>query len=169
MGSAVIRTLARSLIARGLAAFVVALLLAACASHPKLVWHSFSADGVFDGWAQTVDLLEYKYGDQFAMAQRQNEKGLGYRFGVNGPMPVAEFLYVKWRLKATGEVIEQRVDLRDRLPENMEGHYVTFVIDQRQLYVYVATPTEIKVNLPKPPLKTYLSRHTVTYEIYPNN
>ena len=46
---------------------------------------------------------------------------------------------------------------------------VTFVIDGRQLYVFVITPTPITVNLPKPPKRTWLSRYSVAYEIYPNN
>lgn len=152
--------------------FGVALLLAwltGCASGPKQVVHTFSFDGWFDDWAESVDLLEFKYGDQYRMVQRKNDNGVGYSFGVYAPMPVAEFLYVRWRLKATGEVLEDRVDLRGRLPPDMHGHEVTFVIDGRQLYVYDVTPIEIPVELPKRPLKTYLSRYTVTHEVYPTN
>jgi len=83
-------------------------------------------------------------------------------------MPVGEFLYVKWRIKETGEVLEDRVDLRKRLAPNMFEHKVTFVIDGKQLYVYLITPKAKRVEDP-PPLKTFLSRYTVTYEIYPNN
>jgi hypothetical protein len=48
-------------------------------------------------------------------------------------MPIGEFLYVKWRIKATGEVLEDRVDLHPVLPWNMGHHTVTFVIEGRQL------------------------------------
>ena len=72
-------------------------------------------------------------------------------------------------LKATGEVIEERVDLRGRLPQNMRDQEVTFVIDGRQLYVYLVTPTEITENLPKAPKRAWRSRYKVTYEVYPTN
>lgn len=138
-----------------------------CATGPKLVYHTFSFDGRHDGWAEQVSLLEYRYGDQYNLVQKKNEEGLGYGTNVNSDMPVAEFLYVRWRLKATGEVIEDRVDLRQRLPKDMYRQELTFVIDGRQLYVYIVTRTPITQILPKPPLRTWLSRHNVTYEIYP--
>jgi len=145
--------------------------LAGCASGPKLVSHSFSCDMWFDGWANQADLLEYSYGDKFQMLHkkvRPDQQGLGCG-GVTAAMPVANFLYVKWRLKATGDVIEDRVDMRGRLPENMYMQTVTFVIDGRQLYVYLVTDQQIKQRLAERPLKTWLSKHNVTYEIYPNN
>lgn len=143
-------------------------LLGACASGPKLVWQKFAFDGWSDGWAKQVDLLEYSYGDQYKMVRdrlRSGQERLGYTTNVNGPMPVGEFLYVKWRIKETGEIIEDRVDLRDKLARNMFEHGVTFVIDGKQLYVYLRTPTP---RSPKTPsgLKTYLADTRETFEIY---
>lgn len=154
-----------------LLALCLATALTACASGPKLVAHGFSYSGWADSWATKVDLLEYSYGDQYQMVQRKvrpNEGTLGYSSGVNGSMPVGEFLHVKWRIKATGEIVEDRVDLRGRLAQNMTGHAVTFVIDERQLYVYLVTPQGKKTDAP-PILKTHQSRYYVTFEIYPNN
>jgi hypothetical protein len=147
------------------------LVLSACATEPRQAYHSFNFNGWSDGWAIQVDLLEYSYGDQYHMVRRKAQPGetnLGYGTGVTGLMPVAEFLYVKWRIKATGEVIEQRVDLRNLLPPNMDEHGVTFVIDGKQLYVYLVTPIPKHESDP-PKLKTNLSLFTVTYEIYPTN
>jgi hypothetical protein len=106
----------------GLLALFLAGLLAACATGPRLVPHAFSFDGRKDGWHETVDLLAYSYGDQYHMVRNSLESPRSQVFpgrtalpsgtGVNGPMPVGEFLYVKWRIKATGEVFEDRVDLR---------------------------------------------------------
>lgn len=152
---------------RLLAAALCMAMASSCATGPKLVYHSFSFDGRHDGWAEQVDLLEYRYGDQYNLVQDKNERGLGYGTGVNSDMPVAEFLYVRWRLKATGEVIEDRVDLRQRLPKDMYRQGLTFVIDGRQLYVYIVTRTPITQNLPKPPLRTWRSQYDVAYEIYP--
>ena len=133
--------------------------------------HSFSYDGVFDGWAKQVDLLEYRYGSKtktIGEAVKPGSSSVGYRNPVVDAMPRAEFLYVKWRIKASGEVREDRVDLRPLLPQDMDRHTVTFVIDGRQLYVYLVTGT-LKPYLSPPVLRTYLSKSTVTYEIYPNN
>lgn len=145
--------------------------LTACASAPKLVAHAFSFNGWNDGWAKQVDLLEYSYGDQYHMVRdklKEGKRTLGYSAGVNGPMPVGEFLYVKWRMKETGEVVEDRVDLRDKLARNMFEHGLTFVIDGKQLYVYLITPLP-KNEYDEPLLKTTKSRYRVTFEIYPNN
>lgn len=161
------------------AVFLAALFaLSACATGPKLVAHAFSFDGRSDKWAAQVDLLEYSYGDEYRMVRNSVTKprsevyrgmdALPPSTGVNGSMPVGEFLYVKWRIKETGEVIEDRVDLRDRLPPNMFDHRVTFAIDGKRLYVYLVTPTPRNSKEPSV-LKTYLARYTVTYEIYPTN
>jgi len=160
-----------------LAVLAVILTLGACATGGRQVLHDFSFDGQYDGWATTVDLLEYSYGDKYfatrnSLANREDslykgESSLGARKGVSGPMPVGDFMYVKWRIKATGEVLEDRVDLRDRLPRDMKDHGLTFVIDGKQLYLYVVTP-EPKRPFDSPPiLKTVRSRTYVTYEIYP--
>jgi hypothetical protein len=177
--------------------FVVALFFAvavvACASGPKQVIHSFNFDGHRDAnkWVNQVDLLEYSYGDQYAMVRNslenprygtslyQGKSSLPYSSGVSGPMPIGEFLYVKWRIKATGETLEERVDLRERLPKNMTNHDLTFSIDQKQLHVYVGTPfprnpkdkytdpNRPSLTFYKPTHLTWLSAHGMTYEIYP--
>ena len=163
---------------RQVATFVLALVLVACAASSSQPWHSFSFDGRFDKWADQVDLLAYSYGDKYNMVRNSIDQPRSPAYeglrqlppatGINGPMPVGDFLYVKWRVKATGEVIEDKVDLRNLLPQNMFDHGLTFVIDGRQLYVYLVTPKFKKYGDP-PQLKTYLSNHHVTYEIYPNN
>lgn len=157
-------------IVRRLAAFGLVLALVACATGgAKRVPHAFNFEGWNDGWAKQAELLAFSYGDQYAptRAVSRDGKGIGYSDGVNGPMPVGEFLYVKWRLKASGEVLEQRVDLRDRLPRDMTDHELTFVIDGRQLYVYVVTPQAQSPEIRQRTHRTWLSRYNVTYEIYP--
>ncbi|MDR0457821.1 MAG: hypothetical protein LBH10_02140, partial [Burkholderiaceae bacterium] len=82
------------------------LALAGCAtpSQPKLVFHGFEFDGWFDKWADQVDLLAYSYGDQYDMVRAQadtSQDSLRPQAAVDGPMPVGNFLYVKWRIKKT--------------------------------------------------------------------
>lgn len=145
--------------------------LTGCASGQggKLVNHSFNFDGWYDGWQPTVQLLEYSYGDKDASVRRKAPEGdyLGYQSNVTGPMQVGESLYVRWRLKATGEVVDQRVDLRERLPSDMTGHSLTFVIDGRQLYVFVVTPQEQKPGAVLQTLRTWRSKYNVSYEVFP--
>jgi hypothetical protein len=146
--------------------------LPGCATVPQVSYHAFEFDGWFDKWATKIDLLAYSYGDpvndRFGLVHEkvaQDKQTLSYRTGVNGTMPIGEFLYVKWRVKATGEVVEDKVDLRSRLPADMFQHSITFVIDNKQLYVYLVTPKPAIKGVPE--LKTYLSDSRLTYEIYP--
>ncbi|MBS0452829.1 MAG: hypothetical protein JSS14_16160 [Proteobacteria bacterium] len=173
---AVMRAARRTCLRIVLGALVLA--LGACTaapsqSQPKLVFHSFSFDGKGSGdqWGASIDLLEYSYGDKYRMVRDKVEpprERLGPQSGVTGAMPVGDFLYVKWRVKATGEVREDRVDLRPLLPADMDHHRLTFVIEGRQLYVYLVTPKPKHEDDP-PLLKTTKSRYHVTYEIYPAN
>jgi hypothetical protein len=73
---------------------------------------------------------------------------------------------VRWRLKDSGEMVEHRVDLRDRLPRNMKNQEITFVIDGRDLYVYLITNQGKDYGSP-PVLRTWISKQYVTFEIYP--
>ncbi|MEZ5647230.1 MAG: hypothetical protein R3E99_19095 [Burkholderiaceae bacterium] len=151
---------------------LLALGLAGCAAGPRLVPHGFNFDGWYDGWAEEVDLLEYAYGDAYEPVRgkvRDGKRSAGGQSGVFGSMPVGEFLYVKWRIKATGEVLEDKVDLRDRLPRDMSDHELTFLIDGRQLYAYIVTPRDQAREVRQRTHKTWLSRYNVVYEIYPEN
>jgi len=145
--------------------------IAGCANSPRLVTQGFSCEMWNDGWGDKVSLLEYSYGDAMpAVRQKSNDgAGLGCVGLVWAPMPTASFLYVKWRIKSTNEIVEKRIDLRGRLPFDMKGQEVTFLIDGQELYVYVVTPIKITKNLPKAPLRAWKSRYQVTYEIYPAN
>jgi len=139
----------------------------------RQVFHSFNFHGWKDGWysgpQSIVQLQEYSYGDQYRMVRDKVKAGdefLPPTTSVSGPMPIGEFLYVRWRLKDSGEMIENRVDLRDRLPWDMRNKEVTFVIDGKQLYVYLVTDQGKEYGTP-PVLKTWISKQYVTYEIYP--
>lgn len=151
---------------------LLAAALGACATGPKLVLHSFNCAQWKDGWAEQADLLAYSYGNNVPMLTEtqpwpgHSSIGCG---GITANMPVAEFLHVKWRLKESGEILEDRVDLRNRLPRDMRNHQVTFVIDGRQLYVYLITPKKVKNWTKKPSSRTWHSEFYVSYEIYPNN
>ena len=116
----------------------LSLVLAACASGPRLVDHGFG----FDAVADSPGVLDYRYGQSHAPGARmpqwiRDDAGVAGGTHTRGPMPVGESLYVRWRIRATGEVLEDTVDLRGRLPGDMAGREIYFVVDQRQLRVYL--------------------------------
>lgn len=164
-----------ALASRFFAALALMIFISACAIAPKDVWQKFTFDGTKDGWASTVDLLEYAYGDRDQMTSDnvlsprglvyRNGAGLNPRSNINGPMPVGTFLHVKWRLRQTNQVYEERIDLRDRLPANMKDHGLTFVIDGAQLHVYVITPQPKADDTAN--TRTWYSKSYHTYEIFP--
>ena len=63
--------------------------------------------------------------------------GMGGQSSTLGDILRPDFLFVKWRIKATGEVLEDTVDLKRRLPRDFSRHTVHFTVDDRQLYVYL--------------------------------
>lgn len=148
-----------------------------CAVGPRQPWQSFEFSARRDGWSETVDLLAYQYGDTDRMlaenfdrprsSARALKNGLVPEYAIGGSMPIGEFLYVKWRVCATGQIFEERVDLRDRLPWDMKDHALTFVIDGPQLYVYVVTPKPKPIYGAPPLERTWLSKSNITYEIFP--
>ncbi|MBC7620630.1 MAG: hypothetical protein H7293_16875 [Candidatus Saccharibacteria bacterium] len=145
--------------------------LSGCAAGPQGSYHTFSIDGAYDKWSQSIDLLEYDYGGVHSMVRDKGKSEadkVSTFTSINATMPNGEYLYAKWRIKSTGEVIEKRVDLRGRLPDNMLNHGITFVIDGQQLYIFLITPTK-KIYGAPPILRTYRSKSYVSYEIYPNN
>jgi hypothetical protein len=136
---------------------VVSLLIgiASCAiagAEPKVYFHSFSFDVAADAKKyghSEVDVLDYAYGDSGEPRTRPSRvaremSNVFNNTGVAGEMPRGEFLYVKWRIKATGEVHEDRVDLRNRLPADVTNYGVHFLIDGAQLYIFLLPPEEMK-------------------------
>jgi hypothetical protein len=134
---------------------------------PQLQTHGFSFDARRD--SPDVDILDYQYGSSrhpgATPSQQAKEAGRIGASGVFGPMLKGEFLYVKWRIKRTGEIFEDRVDLNNRLPRDISNHEVFFLVDRRQLYVFLISPEKRPADWPN-----YLDlyRHRKVYQIYPD-
>ncbi len=64
------------------------------------------------------------------------------QMGVNAPR--GDYLYFKWRVLATGQVVEDRVDLSNRLPQDMNNRGLYIAIFGPQLYVYLFPPDRIR-------------------------
>ena len=119
-------------------------LLAACASGPKWVDHAFSFNTRKE--SPGYEILAYRYGDgkvsfhSSDSAIRQFGESL-QGDGINGPMPLGDSLYVKWRNKATEQVFEKTVDLKPLLPRDMTRQEIHFVVAEGELFVYLKDMT----------------------------
>ena len=104
----------RSLL-RGFAFIAAAWLLGACAAGPRAVDHAFGFNAVAD--SPDIEILDYRYGDSklpgAGNAENLRREGRSIQAtGIHGPMARGDSLYVKWRVRQTGRVYEDSVDLR---------------------------------------------------------
>jgi hypothetical protein len=110
-----------------------------------VVDHSFEFHASTD--SPGIQVLAYSYGDSSntyggrLRATEDDTKNGTVSQGTNitGPIPVGKYLYVKWRIKKTGEVIEDTVDLQKQWPRSMADLKLYFIIEDRQLFVYLIT------------------------------
>lgn len=141
-------------------------------SNPR---HSFSFDTDED--SPDAEVLDYEYGTSRQEATHANKErvAMGQVFpaeNTSGNMPRGDFLSVKWRIKnrmRPSEYIgyyDDKVDLRKRLPADMTGFRVHFVIKGAQLYVYLISPELKPANEHAGPVRRYVSRKQI--QIYPD-
>lgn len=127
--------------------------LISCATGQTMYFQSFNfnqgVDRGVDGHLD-ADVLNYEYGSSGLPGTRPFKEdweilaqiGKDYfgQHGIAGMLPRADHLYVKWRVKATGAVYEDRVDLTHRLPRDMTNYELNFAIFGSQLYVFLFPP-----------------------------
>ena len=107
-------------------------------------YYSFQFDLKYDN--QHAVILDFWYGNSKsdswvnmpAEAVKMGETASAT--SVTQMMPPGGLLYVKWRDTETQKVYEDNVDLRHRLPKNIEDHTVYLMIKGHQLYVYLVSP-----------------------------
>lgn len=131
-----------------LGAIVAILLVGGCATAPDTPNHQFSFDATNE--SPEIEILGYQYGNSKLPGVRDDVTTsefrtghIGQATGVHGPMLRGEFLYVRWRIRSTGKVYEDRVDLRHRLPANLTDYQIHFVVKREQLYVYLISPEKV--------------------------
>ncbi len=117
---------------------VACLVLTACAMGPTLVDHAFSVDAVRA--SPDAEVLNFRYGGSKLLgthAQELDVQGGTIRQGTTivGSMLRGDFLHVKWRIRKTGQVYEDIVNLRGRLPASITDHRIHFAIKGPQLCV----------------------------------
>ena len=156
---------------RPLLAIAALALLTACASMSSNQLHGFEFNARQD--SPDIMVLAFRYGEgQFALLD-ENEARAARRgaqmplqtVGVGGFIQRGDTLYVKWKIKATGEILEDTVDLKSRLPRDITKHDIYFRINGRQLVVFLITPERRPANMP--PIGPSKSDYRKTYQIYP--
>lgn len=142
--------------------------MAACAANQGIVMHSFAFDAIQD--SPDIQILNYRYGNSKSPAARPpdwaiQENRVQQGTGTTGEMLRGDDLYVKWRIKSTGIVHEDTVDLRSRLPENIKDHEIYFIVRGAQLYVYLISPERRPPEMPPNGPRHTQYRKTIT--LYP--
>jgi hypothetical protein len=158
---------------RRLVALVAFAAVAAGASSAELFEHSFSFDTLKDD--QDAEVIDYRYGTSTLPVHAPEwavTEGKALTFNrVSGAMVKGDSLYVKWRIKSTGQVYEDTVDLRQRLPADISHHRIHFMVRGPQLYVYLITPERRSSDTPPngPRMYRYLKTITIYPDLPPSN
>lgn len=153
----------------GLILLVITWILVSCASGPSVVDHAFGFDTRWD--SPGVEVLDYRYGSSQLSGVHTPDWMLKdgkspQMANTNGPMRVGDSLYVKWRIKSTGEIFQDTVDLQHLLPNDIKGHRIYFIVKGSQLYVYLISPERRPQNIP--PNGPHGYDHLKTITLYPN-
>lgn len=91
---------------------------------------------ILDYWLKT-ERPDYTFTPNFYHTKKGKE--IIQAEGTNGRFAKPTMLYVKWRIKSTGQEYQDTVNVRQRLPKDIAGSTFTFLIDGAQLNVYLAT------------------------------
>lgn len=140
------------------AVLICSTILIACANgpeQPKIYSYQISWNVATDApvyGKPEVKVLDFAYGvaEQFEIIP---DKWLRNMFRADGccdlmsriiNAPRGDYLYFKWRVLATGQVFEDRVDLSKRLPQDMNNRGLYVLIAGSKLYVYLFPPMHNK-------------------------
>lgn len=109
---------------------------------PKITTHGFGFGDVNGYENKGILILDYRYGNNKMIPSRPadwqlKEGKIPQRTGMNTFDSPADFLYVKWRVLATGKEYEDTVNLKTLLPEDMHRKIIHFIIEGEKLNVYV--------------------------------
>ncbi len=96
--------------------------------------HSFEFNAHTD--SPGIEVLDYEYSTRKPDKDQLlglNNNSVPQGSSITGGFPRGDFVYMKWRIRATGEVFEDRVDLRQRLPSDIRNQRIYCVIDGGRL------------------------------------
>jgi hypothetical protein len=143
--------------------FAACMFATACATSPEVVNHAFSYDTRVD--SPEIEVLDYRYSTRQPSDYSKSVGRAPQADNINGAFQRGDTLFVKWRTRATGNVFEDTVDLRGKLPRDIEGQRLHFMIRGEQLYVYLISPERRPVDWPPNGPRRY--QHLKVFTIYP--
>lgn len=158
----------------------LSIVLAACSGSKHIigddrVWHTFEfSTHTFDD-SGSVEVLDFIYGDPKGhpnrcypelVARGKCQQG-DHSATVRSPKSL-KTLYVKWRVKSSGEVREVTLDMQKKLPKNFgENFRMFFSFRGAELYVFLITP-ERKAD-DEPPNGPRATDYLKTLTLYPES
>lgn len=151
------------------AALAACLVLTACTTGPARVVHTFGFDARQD--SPDIEILDYRYGDSRQPGARANPEWadlgkVAQQTSTSGEMLRGDFLYVKWRIKKTGQIYEDTVNLTARLPADISNHDIHFVVKGSLMYVYLVSPERRPPDMPPNGPRRY--HEFKVFTIYPD-
>ncbi len=157
-----IRLIALGLTLAGLAVYAVE-------KHPGERWAHYTFEFDERGEDTGIKVLDWKLGDAPLSFMHAPISGpVPQTDNATGKMPVADFLYFKWRVLSTGRIYEDKLDLRSRLPSDMNDKTLHFAVEGSQLIVYLIFNKEgNKPGSPDCPVHLYF--HNKCTRIYPDH
>lgn len=142
--------------------------MVAC-GNSRLAYHTFQFDARLD--SPDAEILDYRYGQSKQPGARPPEWALqaGKVPQANatiGEMLRPDELFVKWRVKSSGEIFQDTVDLRKRLPSDITNQTIYFVVKGPQLYVFLISKELRPPN--EAPTGPRMYHHAKVRTVYPD-
>lgn len=106
-------------------------------SGPRMAWHSFEFDG-YPG----IEILDWSYGDPKLSVihtpdSYRGEPHIPQGDKTGGKIVVGDYFYAKWRVNSTRKEYEEKVDLKSRLPSDMDDKIIKIVFEESHLHIYL--------------------------------
>jgi hypothetical protein len=142
-----------------------------CAVTTVPEWHSFEFDAVFE--MNDIEIIDFRYGNGPAFPARTRCRPVSERdnkclqgTSANLLTEIGETLWVKWKVKSSGLVYEDTIEIKKLLPKSIKGMTIFFVIRDKQLSLYLNTMQ------PRPldwPVYQAVRKAGKIYQIYPTS
>lgn len=119
------------------------------------MYHSYEFNIKTD--SPDIELLDYNY--SIAKPSKEDYAGTGgngisTQIGITGPFPVGKSVYMKWRVKSTGNIFEDKVELNNPIVGGIKNKRLYCVIDGKQLYLLIMDLEKFREKVTSEELKT---------------
>jgi hypothetical protein len=160
-------------IGRALLLMTLVICLSACATGGPVYSQGFRFEA-----NTTAQILDYAYGNNGAplmLGTSNADHELMKEGRTHSVTPVnmdgyfgrREYLYVKWRDNASGQVFEEKVDLRDKIPRAPENYSLNFEVWGKNLWVYLFPPKKFKLPFDDESKSTFIPGTSENYRNKP--